>query len=323
MPPRRWHDPSPQRPSASSLTDQGGLSEPEEDEPDIDNRRSSSPCEGRPNLRKRPAQDMTQYAERTGRQLRLKLDSTEALKEYSTLSATEQSIWLAGRILLQGEMISTLQVPDAVYHMPTTMEGAIDENHFLLLLDPQCSAYVKKGNGGPVDRLTASLNVVLIHTIIHNKFRSPISSSSPPQERMRQKLTRTRNALKDVIADSLGDPEAMDRDNDPTRLDIIALCQRAIALGSKLTTELKVSVEMCGRFAFLRETYVDLAASGKKGFDFWGSVDKALMDLRESKGHDKTRISKTIGDILVDDKALYGPADVEGLIQDSPIVFPS
>jgi hypothetical protein len=81
---------------------------------------------------------MTQYAERTGRQLRLKLDSTEALKEYSTvcfaplflesvlsycqLSATEQSIWLAGRVLLHGEMISTLQVPDAVYHMPTTME---------------------------------------------------------------------------------------------------------------------------------------------------------------------------------------------------------
>ncbi|KAJ7937006.1 hypothetical protein B0H13DRAFT_1853071 [Mycena leptocephala] len=287
MPPRRWHDPSPQRPSASSLTDQGGPSEPEEDEPDIDNRRSSSPCEGRPILRKRPAQDVTRYAERTGRQLRLKLDSTEALKEYSTLSATEQSIWLAGRILLHGEMISTLQVPDAVYHMPTTMEGAIDENHFLLLLDPQCS---KK-------------DVI--------------------QERMWQKLTRTRNALKDVIADSLGDPEAVDRENDPTRLDIIALCQRAIALGSKLTTELKVSVEMCGRFGFLRETYVDLAASGKKGFDFWGGVDKALVDLRESKGHDKTRISKTIGDILVDDKALYGPADVEGLIRDSPIMFPS
>ncbi|KAJ7834420.1 hypothetical protein B0H13DRAFT_2369876 [Mycena leptocephala] len=317
MPPRRWHDPSPQRPSASSLTDQGGPSEPEEDETDIDNRRSSSPCEGRPNLRKRPAQDMTQYAERTGRQLRLKLDSTEALKEYSTLSATEQSIWLAGRVLLHGEMISTLQVPDAVYHMPTTMEGAIDENHFLLLLDPQCSAYVKKGHGGPSYLLKLPTSG-LTSAIMQDKAKKTVI-----QERMRQKLTRTRNALKDVIADSLGDPEAVDRENDPTRLDIIALCQRAIALGSKLTTELKVSVEMCGRFAFLRETYVDLVASGKKGFDFWGGVDKALVDLRKSKGHDKTRISKTIGDILVDDKALYGPADVEGLIQDSPIMFPS
>jgi hypothetical protein len=43
---------------------------------------------------------------------------------------------------------------------------------------------------------------------------------------------------------------------------------------------------------FQRETYVDLVASGKKGFDFWGGVDKALVDLRKSKGHDKTRISK-------------------------------
>ncbi|KAJ7933649.1 hypothetical protein B0H13DRAFT_2306466 [Mycena leptocephala] len=130
----------------------------------------------------------------------------------------------------------------------------------------------------------------------------------PPAYQLAVPFTRS-GSSDSMIADSLGDPEAMDRDNDPTRLDIIALCQRAIALGSKLTTELMVSVEMCGRFAFLRETY--------------GGVDKVLVDLRESKGHDKTRISKTIGDILVDDKALYGPADVEGLIQDSPIVFPS
>jgi len=81
---------------------------------------------------------------------------------------------------------------------------------------------------------------------------------------------------------------------------------------------------MCGRFAFLRETYVNLDKASKgKGFDFWGGVDKELNDLRESKNHDKTRISNIIGDILADDKRVYGPADVEALIQESPSIFPS
>jgi hypothetical protein len=120
------------------------------------------------------------------------------------------------------------------------------------------------------------------------------------------------------IVESVGDPDTEDESGQP--IDIITLCQQVIDLGSsKLTTDIKVSVEMCGRFAFLvcslsrpftesliiycaqRETYVTFAKalatpSGKKDggvkkTDFWGTVDKNLEELRESKNHDKVRIS--------------------------------
>ncbi|KAJ7798003.1 hypothetical protein B0H14DRAFT_2618376 [Mycena olivaceomarginata] len=64
-----------------------------------------------------------------------------------------------------------------------------------------------------------------------------------------------------------------------------------------------------------RETYVTFAKAlatpsekkdgGVKKTDFWGTVDKNLEELRESKNHDKVRISTVIGDILADDRKAY------------------
>jgi hypothetical protein len=88
------------------------------------------------------------------------------------LPAAEQSIWLAGRILLHGEILATLQPPEAVYHIPgdlevrprshhvarlMTTQGAIDRYHFLVMIDPNASTYVKKGKTSPINRLTVSL----------------------------------------------------------------------------------------------------------------------------------------------------------------------
>jgi hypothetical protein len=84
---------------------------------------------------------------------------------------------------------------------------------------------------------------------------------------MRYKFTHSRNLIKDLVSldcrlfffftahvgqivESVGNPATEDESGQP--MDIITLCQQVIDLGSsKLTTDIKVSVEMCGRFTFL------------------------------------------------------------------------
>ncbi|KAJ7795973.1 hypothetical protein B0H14DRAFT_3887898 [Mycena olivaceomarginata] len=344
---RRWNGPSPVRASSfltSPVEPSSLLPDPDPDPEDGALGGSSSPSLGRTNNpRKRPAEDMVQYTEATARQLRLKLESTQSLKEYSQLLAPEQSIWLAGRLLAQNEVLSTLQAPEAVYHMPLTLEGAIDEYAFLVLLDPTASTYVAQGKTGPLHRLTSYLLKLpssgLTSTIMADKAKK-----AAVVERMRNKLTRVRNAIKDLLVASLGNTEAEPDDDCAQPMDIVTLCQRAIALGAKYDTELKVSLEMCGRFAFLRETYVTITANAVKGAtnsntadparptapsrkkeaDFWSTVDKDLVELREKKQNDPVRISSTISAILGDDKKLYpGDTNLEELIQVSPLIFPS
>ncbi|KAJ7934544.1 hypothetical protein B0H13DRAFT_2305635 [Mycena leptocephala] len=318
---------------------------------------SSSPSLGRTNNpRKRPAEDMVRYAESTARHLRLKMESTQSLKEYSQLLALEQSIWLAGHLLAQNEVLSTLQAPEAVYHMPLTLEGAIDEYAFLVLLDPTASTYVAQGKTGPLHHNPHS-RVIFLNSPLRALHRpsweiSHKSKKAAVVERMRNVLTRVRNAIEDLasptvtlcptaddspqLVASLGNTEAEPDDNSAQPMDIVTLCQRAIARGAKYDTELKVSLEMCGRFAFLRETYVTITANAAKGAtnpntadparptapsrkkeaDFWSTVDKDLAELREKKKNDPARISNTISAILADDKKLYpGDTNLEEPIQ--------
>ncbi|KAJ7342998.1 hypothetical protein DFH08DRAFT_703567, partial [Mycena albidolilacea] len=199
--------------------------------------------------RKCPAEDLAQCAERTARNLCLKLESTEALKAYSELPAAEQSIWLAGRILLHGEILGTLQPPEAVYHIPGDLEGTIDRYHFLVMIDPNASTYVKKGKTSPITLIEGHLlripNSGLTPAFTHNKSKMNVIEG-----RMRYKFTHSRNLIKDLIVESVGDADTEDESGQP--MDIITLCQQVIDLGSsKLTTDIKISVEMCGRFAFL------------------------------------------------------------------------
>ncbi|KAJ6468480.1 hypothetical protein DFH09DRAFT_1294708 [Mycena vulgaris] len=318
---RRWDNPSPTRRSSTVVplqpTETDNPSEPEEDD-----ECSSSPSLGRTNNpRKRPAEDVTQFADSTARNLRLKLSGAESLRQYAKMSAGEQSVWLAAHMLLHTELMESLQPPEIVWHMPPVLEGYIDQYSFLALIDPKTSTYVKKGKGGPVDRLTNFLLKLpasgLTTAIINDKPKARVVT-----DRLRTKLTHMRNAIKDVIGDSFGD-KAGDSDDPASRpLDIVALCQRVVALGAnKQPTEVKVSLEMCGRFAFLRETYSTLAKNnpGSKATDFWAEVDKDLVKMREAKSNDEVRISQCIAYILADDRQAYGTVNLENLITESPI----
>ncbi|KAJ7703505.1 hypothetical protein B0H17DRAFT_1127140 [Mycena rosella] len=323
-PGRRWDNPSPVRHStAGSSAPTGGPSEADDD---LDELRSSSPSSGRTNNpRKRPAEDMTQFAEHTARNLRLKLTSTQALRDYAQMNALQQSLWLAGQMLFQTELLENLQPPEGVYNMSPTLEGYIDQYSFVLLIDPKTSAYVTKGKNVPVDRLTTFLLKVpgsgLSTALVQDKQKMKVIET-----RMRSKLTNGRNAIKDLISNSLGDESVEDPEDPAARSnDIVMLCQQVLNLSFNKQKDVKVSLEMCGRFAFLRDTYVTLSATPtpskvvKATTDFWGSVDKDLKNMRAAKSNDEARISQVIGDILADDKKKYGPANLEELIQESPV----
>ncbi|KAJ7436403.1 hypothetical protein FB451DRAFT_1454710 [Mycena latifolia] len=299
---RRWDNPSPVRqPSGiSTSTDASGQppSDPYEEDDDLV---PSSPSDGRTNNpRKRPAEDMTQFAEQTARNLRLKVTGTQALRDYAQLTAPQQSLWLAGQLMLQTELLEGLQPPESIYHMPTALEGYIDQYSFVLLIDPKTSAYVAKGKGGPVERLTTFL------------IKHPDSG-----------LTKIEDSFWDSTVEDPEDPAARPQ-------DIVILCQQVLDLSANKQKDVKVSLEMCGRFAFLRESYSlqakDLARrlaakkeTGKVTMDFWSGVDKDLKDMRAAKGNDEARISQCIADTLADDRKKYGPVSLEDLIQESPV----
>ncbi|KAK6981458.1 hypothetical protein R3P38DRAFT_3463847 [Favolaschia claudopus] len=135
---------------------------------------------------------------------------------------------------------------------------------------------------------------------------------------MRTKLTHERNAIKDIIAASLGH-------DDQESVNIVTLCQQVLDLSYNKEPDINVSLEMCGRFAFLRESYTlqlkNLAASPKPNaaMDYWGGVDKDLKSMRDAKCNDAARISLCIADTLADDRRLYGSVDLGNLVQVSPI----
>ncbi|KAJ7083338.1 hypothetical protein B0H15DRAFT_1024163 [Mycena belliarum] len=327
---RRWDNPSPDRrhvAASSSFNFPSSTSSPifspeDEDDEALATPNFSSPSEDHShNPRKRTAADMTQLAEQTGRNLRLKLSSVEALQGYSTMSAPEQSIWLAGQMLLQTELLQGLQAPEAMYHIPAALEGYIAQYSFLVLIDAHASAYVTKGKAGPFDRLLAYLTKLpdsgLTAAIVRDK-----SKFDTVKARMRQKLTHNRNAIKDLLADSFGDTSVDPEDPAFRPTNIVDLCQQIVALGAhRQPAELKVSLEMCARFAFVRESYVALVKDSTTGkpVDFWKELDKDLGRMREAKNNDPVRISQLLSDSLADDRRKYGPVSVDDLLKVSPI----
>ncbi|KAK7026233.1 hypothetical protein R3P38DRAFT_2948531 [Favolaschia claudopus] len=316
---RRWENPSPVRQHSSTGSDN---SDPFNEDPGLSSPSCQPSGDGLPlaNPRKRreaPDLDLIQYAQHIARKCRLKPGSTKELIEYSQLDAPQQSIWLAGQSLQMNEKLDGIQPPETPYNMSATLEGFIDKYSFLLLIDPKTSAYVAKGKDGPVERLKAYLRKTpdsgLTLTIAQDKAKVKVIES-----RMRAKLTHGRNAIKDVIAASLGH-------DDQEPVHIVNLCQQVLDLSYNKEPDVNVSVEMCGRFAFLRESYTlqlkNLAANPKPNvaMDYWGGVDKDLKSMREAKGNDPGRISLCIADTLADDRRLYGSVDLGTLVHVSPI----
>ncbi|KAJ7635968.1 hypothetical protein DFH06DRAFT_1139052 [Mycena polygramma] len=286
--PSRWLT-SPERPLASTLP------------VDNEDHRPSSPSDGRStsNPRKRPAKDMIQYAEHVARKLRLKPDRWEDLKDFSQLTGPQQSIWIYGRMLETQEQVSTLVPAEAVYRIPATLDGKIDQLAFLTLIDPSIPSYVhKSAYEGPTLRVLASLKKHPSHGFTP-EVRNDKAKHSVVQKRAELRLTHFRNLIKDMLLVSIGtarNPADVVLAGELRRqdcLNILELTQRIIALGSKVAPGIKISLELVGRISYLRWVFWNVyAKKGEKTPGYWEAVDKELDTLRKLKKNDAQEISK-------------------------------
>ncbi|KAJ7467267.1 hypothetical protein B0H11DRAFT_2281255 [Mycena galericulata] len=253
------------------------------------------------NPRKRAAEDLGQYADQVARKLRLTTEAQEELKSFTQLPAPRQSVWIAAHMLAGNNQISSLVPAESVYRIPTDLEGHIDQTTFLALVDHQAFNYVyieKHASWG----LTA-------------RVKSDKSKFSVIKLRIRDKLTQYRNLLKGAIEESMVPP------GEPVRkdaLNVLVLCQRILAVGAKVAPDVKVSMEMAARVAYLRFHY-KLKVDAR--LRFWDDVDKGLAEVRETTRGNREELSRLFSRSLSDDLKIYGQVKLDHLTAVSPALL--
>ncbi|KAJ7778813.1 hypothetical protein DFH07DRAFT_766014 [Mycena maculata] len=276
------------------------------------------------NPRKRHAEDMGQYADQVSRKLRLAPEAQEELKNFSQLSGPQQSVWIAARMLDTKTQVSALVPAESVYHMPIGLEGHVDKTSFLALIDHKAPNYVNKANS-PKARVLAYLEKHpswgLTVQVKHDKSKFDVISL-----RVRDKLTAFRNLIKSAIEESLGtarDPLEVLAPGEATRvdaIDIVTLCQRILAIGAKVAPDVKVSMEMAARVAYLRFHYQTQVDAGRpKAPRFWSDVDTGLTEIRTTAtGGSAEGMTRLFSRALNDDLVMYGPVGLDYLVDVSP-----
>ncbi|KAJ7607051.1 hypothetical protein FB45DRAFT_1136032 [Roridomyces roridus] len=278
------------------------------------------------NPRKRAAEDSVQYAQHVARKLRLSANDAETLKEFTQLTGAQQSIWLAAKMIENQNRLEALVPAEAVYHIPTSLEGHINKATFVALVDHTTSSYVAKGHG-PTIRV--------INYLLRNPSRGLTAEMRDDQaqfkiikRRVRDKLTHNRNQIKCAIEGSMGEerePDEVTGTGEPIRkdaLDIVTLCQRIVALGAKVAPDVKVSTEMVARVAYLRYHFqVKVDAGSPKAPNFWRAVDEGLTEVRTLTLGDPEALSRIFARSLRDDLARYGHVDMEELTPVTPSIL--
>ncbi|KAJ7115667.1 hypothetical protein C8R44DRAFT_739423 [Mycena epipterygia] len=266
--------------------------------------------------RKRPAEDMAQYTESAARHVRLKPDSKEELLRFAEASPVEQGIWLAARLLSQQERLDTLQPAESVYHIPTKLQGKLDKTAFLVIVDHTVPAYLVK------DILVKRVQA---HLEKHPSWgwtpevKGDKSKTKVLVQRIRNKLTHSRNEIKSLLEKSIG--EVNEAGVRTGHTNVYDLSRQIIALGSRVAPDAKVSLDLCVRVAFLRAKVQE-----NPGSDFWTCVDTYLEKVRVSKNYQAERISEVFSfiyeaDLLKFDGKLSA-AELAALNEIRPDTFP-
>ncbi|KAJ7488708.1 hypothetical protein B0H11DRAFT_1070290 [Mycena galericulata] len=226
---------------------------------------------------------------KTCRNMRWSLLATFVLKPrprkkwpFSQISGAQQGIWIAAHLSAIEERLDALQPAESVYHIPMKLQGKIDMLSFLVLVDPTVPAYLTKE--------------VLLKRVQAHLEKNPTwgwtaevkgdkSKTKQLIKRIRSKLTHGRSDIKTLLEKSIGtvDEDKVRHDHK----DLYALTAQIVALGSRLTPDIKVSLDLCVRVAVLRAK-----VQKYPGPDFWTKVDDSLARTRLQKNNDPDRISE-------------------------------
>jgi hypothetical protein len=266
---------------------------------------SPSPLPGNavPARRKRPAEDMSQFAGDVSRAHKLPKAEHDELTTYSRMGRVEQSITMMGHILALKRQQSLILPADAIWVVPKRLHNKISEHAAILLADSSIPAY-RDDKIGPSKLLT---DMVLANPDwgfgVHLKSEKDAMDTLSSEVSI--VLTAKRNTIKTVIISSLGSSPPEGSNQRTSALDIVELSHLIV---SKLKVRVKVDLRVCGRVAILWKLI-----SEKNDNTYWGAVDKKLADVRK-KHQDPVKQSKWIKQYMLDpDLALYKHVELRDL----------
>ncbi|KAJ7350943.1 hypothetical protein DFH08DRAFT_1079014 [Mycena albidolilacea] len=259
-----------------------------------------------PARRKRPAEDMSQYAGEISRAHKLVKADHDELACFAKLGRSEQSISIMGHLLALGHQQRLLQPAEAAWVVPKRLYNKIEVKAALLIADASIPAY-RAANIGP--------GKLLMDSVLANpgwgftaEMREEKDAMDGLNSVISKVLTSKRNVVKTVILSSLGSPSTAGETGRTGALDIVELSKLIL---TKLKVAVKVDLRMCGRVSVLRKIVSEANLSDNK---YWTAVDKKLAKVRTSHPN-ADKQSKWIKQYMLDpDLALYKHVELKNLI---------
>ncbi|KAJ7077620.1 hypothetical protein C8R44DRAFT_755132 [Mycena epipterygia] len=244
----------------------------------------------RPLQRKRPAEDMPQYAGEVSRAHKLVKPDHDKLVEFAQSGRAQQMVLLAGQLLALGHHQRQLQPAD----IPVSVQEASD---------PSIPAY-RDDKIGPTKLLT---DMVLANPDwgFTAKMKAERDTKDALNTSISKALISKRNIIKTAICGSLGSDLV---DGSTLRPGALNIAQLSSHILSKLKVTTKVDLRLCGRIAVLRKVVVE-----QNDNTYWGAVDKKLVGICDKHPEAKNQ-SRFIKQRMLDpDMAVYGAIDLNAL----------
>ncbi|KAJ7360807.1 hypothetical protein DFH08DRAFT_1031026 [Mycena albidolilacea] len=246
--------------------------------------------------RKRPVEDMTQYAGDVTRVHKLVKVDHDELTSFSNLGRAEQAITMMGHILALKHQQSLIQPAEVAWVVPKRLHTKIDEHAAVLIADASIPAY-RNDKIGPSKLL---MDIVLANPgwgfSAHMKLEKDAMNTLSSE--ISRVLTGKRNLVKATTSW-------------PGSLDIIELLNLII---SKLKVRVKVDLRLCRHVAVLRKLITETTDA-----KYWGAVDTKLANVRATHP-DPAKQSKWIKVCILDlDLVQYKHVDLKDLTS-GPVV---
>ncbi|KAJ7358292.1 hypothetical protein DFH08DRAFT_802126 [Mycena albidolilacea] len=267
--------------------------------------------------RKRPAEDLTQFAGEVSRAHKLKKEDHDTLIGFSALERGEQLVSLAGQLLAIAHHQNLIQPAPKEWKVPKKLVDKINSKAASLVADPSIPAY-RDAKIGP-----SKLLIDMIYANPKWGFGAELKDEKHATDSLASvvsmALAGRRNMVKNTILGSLGsDPEeGAATALRPGATNIVDLTAAVLVKLKVKSTQ--VDVRMCGRIAMLRQLI-----SENDDNKYWGNVDENLASVR-AKYPDPVMQSRFIKRYILDlDFQTYGAVDLTSLATPSvPITGPS
>ncbi|KAI0069603.1 hypothetical protein K474DRAFT_1774793 [Panus rudis PR-1116 ss-1] len=262
--------------------------------------------------------DTSQLIESLRRHIRLKTASVEQLTQFAKLSPIEQGIFLAGTLLKVTEQLeahnSSAPSEDG-YQIPTTLSSKMECYANMVLLSPLLGAYVTEPT------TPADLVIKILERHPQYGLTAEVKNNSVKHDKIfrtiQSRCTALRSTMKKQVWASLGKYDQSTGKFTGAQ-DIVSFTKALAASAAKRAGKVTVvvTVQLCARFAYIRETMVTEVRAGRVRPDgkdkFWEKVDANLKAVRDKyDGHPKVaqRITQVFTKALDRDYETFGHSD--------------